>query len=337
MNCHLYLALSPVQLAEHAVPQPSLERLLAIGGVKHKQESFEIALCRAFGITQQRDWPIAPLSWLGEGNDPAGFYWLCADPVHFQLQRDYFSLSYPVPLALTAMEAESLLAALNRHFLQDGLHFFSARSSFLSHSGSHSGRWYLRLAEAPEIRTSLAMDVVGRDVTTFLPQGAHGAQWHRTLNEIQMLLHEHPVNQAREAKGELPVNSLWLSGGGVLPGKAVPDNKQGSKIIFTDDPLAKGMALAADWPCFDLPENAKALSGSAQEDVWLVLDNADEAESRWFAPLLTGLQEGKIRQLSLNFALADQMLNVFVQPRDLWKFWRKPKSLQACFEMKLSW
>jgi hypothetical protein len=332
MNCHLYLALSPVQLAEPALPQPSLERLLAIGGVKHKQEVFETTLCRAFGIAQQRDWPIAPLSWLGEGNDPAGFYWLCADPVHFQLQRDYFSLSYPVPLALTAMEAESLLETLNRHFLQDGLHFFSSRSS-----SPHFGRWYLRLAEVPKIKTSLAMDVVGRDVTTFLPQGEHAAQWHHTLNEIQMLLHEHPVNQAREANGELPVNSLWLSGGGALPGKAVSDDQLGSKIIFTDNPLAKGMALASNLPCFDLPENAKALSGVGQEDVWLVLDDADDAESRWFAPLLAGLREGKIRQLSLNLGLADRILNVLIQPRDLWKFWRKPKSLKTCFELSSTW
>jgi len=30
------------------------------------------------------------------------------------------------------------------------------------------------------------------------------------LNELQMQLHDHPLNQAREARGELPVNSLWL-------------------------------------------------------------------------------------------------------------------------------
>lgn len=332
MNCHLYLELSPEQLAEPALLQPSLERLLAIGRVKHKQELFEVALCRAFGIAQQRDWPIAPLSWLGEGNDPAGFYWLCADPVHFQLQRDYFSLSYPVPLALTAVESEALLDTLNRHFQRDGLNFF-----FGGTSSSHTGRWYLRLNEVPNIRTSLAMQVVGRDVTTFLPQGEHAAQWHHTLNEIQMLLHDHPVNQAREANGKLPVNSLWLSGGGVLPGRAVSDDKPGSKIIFTDNPLAKGMALTADLPCFDLPENAKALSSSVQENVWLVLDNADDAEFRWFAPLLAGLREGKIRQLNLNLASADRMLNVLIQPRDLWKFWRKPKSLKTCFELSSTW
>jgi hypothetical protein len=332
MNCHLYLELSPELLAEPALLQPSLERLLAIGRVKHKQELFEVALCRAFGITQQRDWPIAPLSWLGEGNDPAGFYWLRADPVHLQLQRDHFSLSYPVPLALTAMEAESLLETLNRHFQQDGLNFFFGRTS-----SSHMGRWYLRLNEAPNIRTSLAMEVVGRDVTKFLPQGEHAAQWHHILNEMQMLLHEHPVNQAREANGELPVNSLWLSGGGVMLEKLMSDDKKNSKVIFTDNLLVKGMALATDLPCFDLPENTKALSNSAQEDVWLVMDNADDAESRWFAPLLAGLREGKIRQLSLNIALADSMLNVLIEPRDLWKFWRKPKSLKTCFELSSTW
>jgi hypothetical protein len=32
-----------------------------------------------------------------------------------------------------------------------------------------------------------------------------------------MLLHTHPINDAREARGALPVNSFWLSGTGVLP------------------------------------------------------------------------------------------------------------------------
>jgi hypothetical protein len=33
------------------------------------------------------------------------------------------------------------------------------------------------------------------------------------LNEIQMVWHEHPVNLAREERGEVPINSLWLYGG----------------------------------------------------------------------------------------------------------------------------
>jgi hypothetical protein len=36
----------------------------------------------------------------------------------------------------------------------------------------------------------------------------------RLLNEVQMLLFNHPLNESREARGEPPVNGLWLSGCG---------------------------------------------------------------------------------------------------------------------------
>lgn len=322
MNCQLYLALAPLQLAEPGLPSPSLERLLAVGGIANRQELFESALCRAFGISQQSDWPVAPLSWLGEGNDPAAFYWLCADPVHFVLQRDYFSLSDPVPLSLSRQEAQALIAALNRHFEVDGLQFHFAGS----------GRWYLRLNKEPAMSTSMPVTVIGRDVSAYLPQGAGAAKWNRLLNEMQMLLHDHPVNQAREANGELPVNSLWLSGGGVLPAKLEVSPRR----IFANNALAKGLAITANLPCVDLPENAEALLKPAllnqtQADVVLVLDSVDEVEFKWFLPLLTALRRRKIRQLTLHFSVRDQTLSVNIRPRDLWKFWRRPKPLKDCF------
>src|SRR5690606_30880361 len=46
------------------------------------------------------------------------------------------------------------------------------------------------------------------------PQSEDVRPWRRLLNEIQMVWHEHPVNQARAARGALPVNGLWLYGGG---------------------------------------------------------------------------------------------------------------------------
>jgi len=42
------------------------------------------------------------------------------------------------------------------------------------------------------------------------PKGVEALHWHQLFNEIQMLLFSHPVNEAREVRGELPVNSVWL-------------------------------------------------------------------------------------------------------------------------------
>jgi hypothetical protein len=50
-----------------------------------------------------------------------------------------------------------------------------------------------------------------------MPRSAEAAPLRRLQNEMQMLLYTHPVNDARAARGVLPVNSFWLSGTGALP------------------------------------------------------------------------------------------------------------------------
>ena len=37
------------------------------------------------------------------------------------------------------------------------------------------------------------------------------------LNEVQVLLHQHPLNAARQTRGLPPVNSVWFWGAGRLP------------------------------------------------------------------------------------------------------------------------
>ena len=45
------------------------------------------------------------------------------------------------------------------------------------------------------------------------PQETSFKAWRRLLNEIQMLWHNHPVNEQRTQRGLPPINSLWLYGG----------------------------------------------------------------------------------------------------------------------------
>src|SRR5690606_15815907 len=51
-------------------------------------------------------------------------------------------------------------------------------------------------------------------VNDWWTQDPEGRPWRRLVNELQMLWFDHPVNQAREARGLRPVNSVWLYGGG---------------------------------------------------------------------------------------------------------------------------
>lgn len=44
----------------------------------------------------------------------------------------------------------------------------------------------------------------------FLPHGKDLTTWQKLLTEFQMLLHNHPINNARQQRGAWPINSLWL-------------------------------------------------------------------------------------------------------------------------------
>src|SRR6266516_108636 len=56
-----------------------------------------------------------------------------------------------------------------------------------------------------------------------------------------MVLHSHAVNEAREARGEPAVNSVWFWGGGRVPRVAT----ERWHSVSADEPLALGLARAA--------------------------------------------------------------------------------------------
>jgi len=80
--------------------------------------------------------------------------------------------------------------------------------------------------------------VIGRNVDAWLPRQPEAKRLRRLQNEVQMLLHRHPVNAAREAAGALAVNSFWLSG----CGRAQPDQR--TEVHF--DSRLRAPALQGD-------------------------------------------------------------------------------------------
>jgi hypothetical protein len=140
----------------------------------------------------------ATQAWQQAGNEVGSAFWLYAAPVHLVLQRDSFSLSSPVPLHLESDEIDILTAALNKHFAADKLQFFW-----------HENLWFLRLQQNPNIQTTAPDALLNKDIGAYLPTGAGAMQWARFTNEIQMLLFEHSINLAREAKKLPAINSIW--------------------------------------------------------------------------------------------------------------------------------
>lgn len=147
---------------------------------------------------------IAPLAALGAGIAVSD-YMIAADPVLFAADRDDVVLIQRVD-DLTGAESAALVELLNRHFEADGLAFIAARPD----------AWFARCAHAPAISTTPFDTAVLHGIFPFLPTGADAYTWQRWQNEIGMLVHEHPVNDARQAAGHAPVTGIWFSGGGML-------------------------------------------------------------------------------------------------------------------------
>ena len=312
---------------------PALQTLLARGhGTRAPADGgLEGWLCAAFGVGKQQDWPVAPLTLAADGGEPGPDYWLRADPVHLSARREQLVLADSGTFALTVAEAADLTDALNRHFREDGLHFLAATP----------GRWYLRPGRPLDLRTRPVSEAAGRHVDPFLPAGGDALAWHRTFNEVQMLLFGHPVNTAREARGELAVNSVWVWGGGTYPINA----RAFYQAVYADDALARALARVAEVAAEPVPAHAAAalrgdagralavvsdLDGPAQYGDLLAWQEAlTRLEGDWFAPLLGALKAGNLAELRL-IGLGSGVLHSFrLRRADVFKLWRRPALLAA--------
>ena len=166
----------------------------------------EAALCEAMGIARQQDWPLAPITLEADGRLAGDTYWLRADPVHLRVMRDRIVLTDNRALNLSPQEATALATAIGQHF-----------GEAFNPIPLHPQRWYVRFPYPPRLTTTPLSVATGRAIDPLLPQGDDALRFRTLLNELQMLLFTHPVNQAREARGGLSVNSLWLWGAAPNP------------------------------------------------------------------------------------------------------------------------
>ncbi len=224
---------------------PALETLLARGRSSDLPgASLERWLAAAFRIAARPDLPLAALSLRGEGVDPGDAFWLRADPVHLSVQRDQLLLTDAGHASSSPpARRRELTGALNAHFAEDGLEFIAPTPQ----------RWYVRARDEPRVRTTPTAEAIGGSIEALLPQGDDGPRWRRIVNEAQMLLHAHPCNEAREARGELPVNSIWLWGAGRLP--EIPDAAPYG-AVWSSHPLAAGIAAGAGLASQHVPSSA---------------------------------------------------------------------------------
>ena len=317
----------------------------------HDSVGLEKVLFGLFDVASSVDQekPVAPICYLADADtvadnttDNRTMAWcLRADPVLLTPDRDELRLSGPEILLLSMSEAEHLATELNVLFKEDGF-FLEAITAT---------RWYLHLPEDPKIKTNDLSQVRGQSISQFLPGGPEGKQWHRIMNEVQMVLHASEVNIERQSHGQIPVSSLWFWGGGELPEFGHSRWSQ----VWSSEVLSLGLAKITRTPCFSVPENSKSWLSriNSPGEHLIVCDDfvslqqeqkqksqqdqhqndsdtwcraLQEFENEWLLPLLAAVRNGELDQLTLN--PCDGRIFSLTKSR-LKHWWRRRRPIQS--------
>ncbi|MDH5551937.1 MAG: phosphoglycerate mutase [Nitrosomonas sp.] len=316
------------------LPISDLEAMLAKSSMtKELPQKYEAWLCNTFKVTKQQNWPIAPITLKAENSSMLFTdkdFWMRADPVHLRIEQNHILLADNQVLNIAIKESKQLADTLNDHFANRGLEFL-----LMNHD-----RWYIKLRKTPDMKTYELSHITGKNINNFLPSGEDSKFWHHIFNEIQMLLHEHPINLARLARKELPINSVWFWGGGVMPASCRSPFLQ----IWSDEFLSSALALASGTKHAKLPPNAKTWQQStAPGDHLVVIDRLwkkaqyndtygwreafKQLEKNWLSPLFATIQEGNLNTLTITSTNENATRNFTISRKNLWKFWRVTKPL----------
>lgn len=353
--------------ALHDIRSPALDRLIARATLVERVvgEDFQRTLpherwvARQFGALPSGaaaadEAPLAPYMLRADGGEPGTATWACVQPVHVRIAHDHLVLIDPASLDLSDEEAGALLAVARPLIEELGVRIEAPRPA----------RWYLSgdgfgtLAGASPLRAS------GRNIEIWLPHEAHSGErsraWMKLQNEVQMAWFEHPVNEAREARGLPAVNSIWFH----AQGAAQPVRSPFARV-FSDAAATRGLAMTAGVAAAAPPASFAALraAGAARgasddairgsselnadanantstsgptlveldpfsapyiEQDWARWNDAFAAmQTDWFEPALAALQSGDLAELGLTLCGDTGSVTLSVTRGDLRKFWRR--------------
>jgi hypothetical protein len=241
---------------------PHLSQLLGrlTAGLRAGGDEYSFSTPHEIALASSWGWPVVDgaLPWAAylAKADGIEVAWGLLTPAHWHVGRDHLTMADPRALKLTDNESRALFDALQPLFADDGwtLHWGAAE------------RWYASHPSFADLRCASLDRVIGRNIDVWLPNTPQVKTIRRLQSEAQMLLYAHPLHDERQARGDLPVNSFWLSGCGVRQAADVD-------AVLIDARLREPM-LAEDWAAW--AEAWVALDASALADM---LGRAERSEA----------------------------------------------------------
>ena len=263
--------LYPARLSEAAraaLPRlPQLERWLARGETELAAGGWRQWLQRESRDLELRTVPLASIAAAAVSKVPAGLPVWLATPLHLVAGLDTVRVHPAGALHLSDPEQQALEQDFGRVF---------AGSGWSLHA---TGRREMLLAGGPTLETGAVRSHdpagwLGADPRAGLPTGPGADGLRRLGTEMEMWLHEHPVNQARLAQGSLSASAIWIWGGGA-PASAIsalaPRSLGHPAVAWAEDLFVDGLASLEELAVEPLPERWPPAAASARKPVTRLL------------------------------------------------------------------
>lgn len=334
----LPFALTPPELAAdlaRALQVPSLEMLLERNSSHRVTEEdggnrllpHESWLSRAYTAGASDTAPFAPAMMRALGVPQQDGYWFAVQPVHLQLTRTHMVLGDPRSLNLNEADTRALFDLVKPYFDEVGKPLLYAAPDM----------WFMRADDWNGLRTASPDAAVNDNLADWMPEGDAKRAFRKLQNEVQMLWHEHPINEARQQRGLQPVNSFWLWAGAPAAQGAAAAGGYGAAGTLAVANCPAWLTLLADpalraataEQVLALPADATVVLGelipvgkAGDWSPWLA--HMQQIEQQWFAPLLAALKSGQLGSLKLVFSSHLKLAEFTITKGSLRKFWRKP-------------
>jgi hypothetical protein len=272
----------------------------------------------------------ATVASLALNNGAAGMAWM-ATPVHLIAGLTSLHLDRRSVLHLPAEDLAAFESDFHRTFADSG---FALRPV-------DSGDFLLLGPEMPLAETLEPARSMGESVADGMRGGTGAPALRRLGAEIEMWLHDHPLNHARKSRGEPPVTGLWLWGGGAVgqhsAARALDASAGSADIIFGADAYLRGLSVHIGSNMLPVPpqltdifsypraqravlviEIAPMLHSKA---MWTFFDALMHIDRTFITPAVEALNDGKFEQLVI--VANDHEISHRAHGR--FKLWRRPR------------
>lgn len=301
------------------MPTPGLTALLDHGMIEVQTDadvpSWPAIVRAALRPDEMPD--AAPCRLLGLGGAPQAARWICLDPVNFSILQHRMLINDPAELGMSMDEARQLAVPLAPTFAPLGELHITAPT-----------QWHLQLNDdAPSPGLPPLPTVIGHSADGGL---SRDRLWRSVLNEAQMVLHRHSVNQSRGERGLPPINSLWAWGDGRL----TPDPQaiSSTTAFHASESILRGRAQHLGLTHAAQPTHWDAMNTDSRDAIVVIdslltatrvrnglawRDALAELDARWFAPLFAAWQRRALGQVTLLLPAAASVRQVTLTENSL--------------------